>query len=144
MFRQIHPQLFLGNVIALRDLRILYQHEIVAVVDLAINEPPAQLGRDLIYCRFPLTDGEGNSPAILAMAIRCLSMLVKHELRTLVACSAGMSRSPAIAAAALAIHTRTPLEDNLSAILAQHPHDLSLPLWLNVKSTYEQIREENH
>ena len=35
---------------------------IEALVDLGLNERPVQLTRELIYCRFPLNDGGGNSP----------------------------------------------------------------------------------
>ena len=34
---------------------------IIAVVDLALEEPSAKLIRELIYCRLPIYDGPGNS-----------------------------------------------------------------------------------
>ena len=70
LIRKIHPDcLFLGNARDARDLQQLHDHRIAAVVDLAANEPPAQLNRDILYCRIPLIDGDGNSNAIIEIAV---------------------------------------------------------------------------
>ncbi|MFO7903760.1 MAG: dual specificity protein phosphatase family protein [Planctomycetota bacterium] len=140
MVREIHPDhLYLGNAMDARDLRLLYDNRIAAVVDLAVDEPPAQLARDMIYCRIPLNDGDGNSTAIIEMAVRCVVTLIEKDIRTMVACSAGMSRSPAIAAAAMAILTRTPADDCLTTITSHAPHDVSPILWPRVKTVYNEI-----
>ena len=125
MIREIDPdRLFIGNAMDARDLRLLYDNRIAAVVDLAVNEPPAQLARDMIYFRIPIIDGDGNSNAIIETAIRCVLTLIEKELRTLIACSAGMSRSPAIAAAAIALVTKQLPDECLTAIIAEVPHDV--------------------
>ncbi len=59
--------------------------------------------RDLVYCRFPLVDGAGNDARILKMAVHTVAELLRKEVKTLVFCSAGMSRAPSIAAAALTV-----------------------------------------
>ncbi len=125
-----NDQLFLGNAHDARDLKLLYENGIAAVVDLAINEPPAQLAREMIYCRFPLTDGSGNSSALLELAIHTTVMLLEQKLKTLVACSAGMSRSPCIAAAAISLLTGVPLQECLIGVVSNSPHDVS-PLFLS-------------
>jgi hypothetical protein len=128
-----------------RDLRLLSDFHVDAVVDLAANELPAQLSRDMIYCRFPIIDGEGSSGAIIEAAIRCVVTLISNELRTMVACNAGMSRSPAISAVALAIITGQSAEDLLTRIVAGAPHDVSPSLWLRVKAAYDEIgRNRGH
>ena len=140
LIREIHPdRLFIGNAMDARDLSQLYDNQIAAVVDLAINEPPAQLAREMIYCRIPIIDGDGNSNAILETAVRCVVTLLRTNIRTLVACSAGMSRSPAIAAAAIAIVTQRPPNECLTAITTDGPHDVSPILWSGVKSVYNRI-----
>src|SRR5258708_1657799 len=73
-----------------------------AVVRRAGEDPPLQPPRELIYCRFPLLDGSGNRGELLSVAVRTVGTLLERKLPTLVCCGAGMSRSPAIAAAALA------------------------------------------
>ncbi len=141
MIRAVHLDcLFVGNAMDARDLRLLADQRIAVVVDLAINEPPAQLARDMIYCRFPLNDGDGNPNATIELAIRCVVALIEHNIRTLLACSAGMSRSPAIAAAAMAIQTRTSPDACLTAIASTGPHDVSPQLWSRVKAVASQIR----
>lgn len=140
--RSIHSNvLYLGNAFDARDLTRLYEHEIVAVVDLAINEVPAQLAREMIYCRFPIVDGDGSSEAVIEMAIRTTVLLLQLQQRTLIACSAGMSRSPAVAAAALALLTNRPPEDCLLDIVANAPHDVSPTLWRRIKHVHESLHK---
>ncbi|MDY0169900.1 MAG: dual specificity protein phosphatase [Thermoguttaceae bacterium] len=131
--------LFLGNAADARDLRLLYDHRIAAVVDLALNEPPARLTHDMIYFRIPLCDGGGNGDTILEVAIRCVAALVAREVRTLVACRAGMSRAPAIAAAALALVRQSPPDECLTSIIADGPHDVSPALWTAVQGVYDEL-----
>ena len=129
----VSQRLWLGNAVDARDVRRLYELEIAAVVDLAIEEPPAQLGRDMIYCRFPLNDGAGNPAWLLRAAIDTVGYFFRESVNTLVACSGGMSRSPAIVAAVLATHRRNSLDDCLLEIVTGQPHDVSPFLWQDVK-----------
>src|SRR5262245_46533555 len=76
--RQIHPYcIHVGNALDARDLRRLYEAEIAAVIDLALEEKPAVLGREMIYCRFALVDGAGNSPIVLRAAVEMAQRLVE-------------------------------------------------------------------
>jgi protein-tyrosine phosphatase len=131
--------LFVGNAIDARDLRLLYDNGIRAVVDLAINEKPAQLGREMIYCRFPINDGDGNSNAIIALVIRTVEALVRDDTRTLVACSAGMSRSPAIAAITLAVLSGREPDECLRQVIDRAPNDISPILWTHIKGVYNEM-----
>lgn len=58
-------RLWIGNALDARDVSGVLRLGIEAVVDLAIEEPPIQYPRDLVYCRFPLVDGAENSPSVL-------------------------------------------------------------------------------
>ena len=124
---------WLGNALDARDLRRLYEAEIAAVVDLAIEERPAQLGREIVYLRFPLIDGAGNRPELLRLAIETVERLVKSQMPTLVACGAGMSRSPAIVAAALARVEKRAAEGVLQELVQGGPHDVSPLFWDDVR-----------
>ena len=138
MIRAVHLNLLhIGNALDARDLRLLYDSGIRAVIDLAINEPPAQLGREFIYCRFPLNDGDGNSDALIMLAIRTIATLIRHEIPTLVACSAGMSRAPSIAAGAIALMTGSDPDDCLMQLITDAPNDVSPILWTHVKRVYD-------
>jgi len=122
-----------------RDLKLLYDNRIAAVVDLAANESPAQLAREMIYCRVPILDGDGNADFIIETAIKTVVNLVENRIRTLVACSAGMSRAPSVAAVSTAIVTGRDPDDCLVEIIANAPNDVSPILWSRVKSVYNQI-----
>ncbi len=118
-------RILVADAISARDLRQLYDRNIAAVVDLAANEPPAVLGRDLIYCRFPLHDDGSNDTGVLSAAIHCVADLLELSRPLVVACSAGMSRSPTIAAAAVALRTDEPFVDCLQRLTSGTPRDLS-------------------
>jgi len=63
------------------------------------------------------------------MAIQTVVSLLKSQVPALVYCGAGMSRSPAIVAAALSIVQGGSPEEKLKEIVAGHPHDVSPQLW---------------
>ncbi|TWT86367.1 protein-tyrosine phosphatase family protein [Neorhodopirellula pilleata] len=131
--------LYIGDAISARDLKQIYDREFAAVLDLAANEPPAVLGRDIIYCRFPLSDDDSNDDAIVSAAIECLASLMEREFRTLVACSAGMSRSPMIAAAALSILSGDSHADSLARITTNAPLDVSPTLFSSVQRVHAKL-----
>jgi protein-tyrosine phosphatase len=128
--RQTLPDLlWLGHAGDVADLRKILDAGITALVDLALNEPIPQLTREVIYCRFPLVDGVGNSGSLLRAATQTVAMLLDMRTPTLVYCSNGMSRSPAIAAAALAMFTGKTAASCLELIAELGPHDVSAGLW---------------
>ena len=114
------------------DMAAIYDAGIEAVVDLALNEKPLQLPRELIYCRFPLNDGGGNSTQLLRAAVDSVESFIANQIPTLVGCSAGMSRSLAVTAAALAIIRGQSFDDTLVEMVVGQPHDVSPLLWSEV------------
>jgi hypothetical protein len=129
---EIRPYpLWLGHVGDARDLRGVLDRGITVLVDLAINEPPVTLTHELAYCRFPLVDGAGNAPWLLRIAIETTRALIAQRVPTLVFCSGGLSRSPAIAAAALALVESRTVEETMHTIvtaIAPHAADVSITL----------------
>lgn len=124
--------LWIGNAGDMRRVADLIDLGVAAVVDLAANEPVAVLPREIVYCRFPLLDGAGNERWMLRAAIETISGLLRDNVPTLVACSAGMSRSPALAAAAIArIEGRDPNECLMECVEGG-PADVSPLLWRDV------------
>ena len=103
--------LWLGHAGDARDKHELLRLGVGAVVDLAVEEPPAVAGHEMVYCRFPLLDGTENPPWLLRAAIEMTATLLRQKVPTLVACSSGVSRAPAIAAAALVLLGRPNLQD---------------------------------
>ncbi len=121
--------LWLGNARDARDVPAIMAQTIAAVVDVALEEPPAVLPRDVAYCRFPLIDGEGNSPAMIQAAVRTIASFLEAKTRTLITCGGGMSRSPSVAAMAIAQVERIQPEEALTRITATGPHDVSTVFW---------------
>lgn len=134
-----HGRLWLGNAVDVRDARQLHDFEVEAVVDLAYEEPFTQLTRGILYRRFPILGGAGNRTGVLSMAIETTAALIRHQTATLVACGAGMSRSPAVAAMALAVVRRVSPETCLLELTAAHPHDILPQLWNDLRKVYNQI-----
>ena len=85
--REVIPGLvWIGNARDGRDVTGILALEIEAVVHVAIEEPPCLFPREIIYCRFPLLDGEGNACSLLKTAVQTVSLLIAEKVPTLVAC----------------------------------------------------------
>lgn len=136
--REVTPGLvWIGNARDARDVAGILAIEITAVVDLAMEEPPCHFPREIIYCRFPLLDGEGNSPSLLRTAVQTIASLIQSRTPTLVACSGGMSRSPALTAAALAHANRESADEWLRKIAATGPYGVAPALWNDLRQCVE-------
>ncbi len=130
---QIKPHLlWVGHAGDGRDIHGLLASQLRAVVQLAVEEPAIETPRELIYCRFPLVDGPSNDPNIIRMAVMTVASLLQHRVPTLVCCGGGMSRSPAIAAAALSTASRKNIEDCLKLVTDSAPADILPGLWLEI------------
>jgi hypothetical protein len=124
--------LWLGHAGDARDKHELLRLGIGAVVDLAVEEPPAVAGHETVYCRFPLIDGTENPTWLLRAAIDTTATLLREKVPTLVCCSAGTSRAPAIAAAALVKLGRPSLQDALLYLADYGQFDVSAGLLQDV------------
>jgi ribosomal-protein-alanine N-acetyltransferase len=131
--RLISPhRLWLGHVGDAADVRAVREAGIAAMIDLAVNEAPARVSRETVYCRFPLTDGGGNERPVLRAAIETAAGFIRSGTPTLIFCSAGMSRTPAVAAAAVAVATGRPPGECLAEIAQLGSADVSPRLWAEV------------
>jgi protein-tyrosine phosphatase len=139
--RQISPHsLWIGHVVDVADLPAIHAAGIEALIDLGMNEPVSRITRELVYCRIPLIDGAGNRPEMLRLALQVTASLILAHVPTLVFCSAGMSRSPAIAAAALALATRAQPNECLTEVFADGPRDLSPGLWEDLMAIFRECQ----
>jgi len=129
MVRLEPHKLWIGNASDCRDSARIRSLGIAAVIDLAVNEPPPVLSRELTVCRFPLHDGMTNPNWLLAAAIKCVAGFVRANVPTLVCCSAGMSRAPTIASAGVAKATGKDPAEVLGEIRKLTHVDVSPGLW---------------
>jgi hypothetical protein len=135
-------RLWVGHAGDGRDFGEIFRRGIKAVVQLAIEEPPLQPPRELVYLRLPLLDGSGNDPALLRLAVDCVTSLLQRGTPTLVCCGGGMSRSPAIVAAALSAIEKTDAEPCLERVIQSHPADVSPGLWDEIRRASEVFSEK--
>ena len=80
--------LWLGHAGDVRDVPGMLAAGSSAVIDLAIEEAPGPMTRELLYCRFPLVDGPGNPPWMLRVAVELVAGLIRDDVATLVGCGA--------------------------------------------------------
>jgi protein-tyrosine phosphatase len=132
--------LWLGNAGDVRDLVAVRRSGVRAIVDLALNEVPLAVPRDLVYCRFPIVDGTANGRGLVRSAIETTSSLLRCGTPTLIFCSAGMSRTPAIAAGALALIGGRLPQECLMEVVKGAPADLSPAIWDEVVAAVQAIR----
>jgi hypothetical protein len=125
--------LWLGHAGDLRDPRPVLAAGIEAVVELADNEPFAPLPRELVRCRFPLSDGGANPPWLLRLAAEAVAALLRARVPTLVCCAGGLSRSVCIAAGAVALAEGRPLDEALTSLVSSGPADVSPGLLAQVR-----------
>jgi hypothetical protein len=124
--------LWIGTARDARDIKGVLDAGIEAIVDLAIMNEPVTPTRELVYLRFPLIDGGGNPPWLICAAALAVEDLTRLNVPTLVACDGGMSRSIAIAAAAM-YWAYEGVEKALHQIAQSGPADVHPALWADVK-----------
>jgi hypothetical protein len=79
-----------------------------------------------------LVDGVGNDEVVLNLAISTLATLIRMRIPTLVCSNLGLSRSPAMAAAALAMAHQESPEACLQRVVEHHHGDVSPGLWSEI------------
>jgi protein-tyrosine phosphatase len=138
---QILPYpLWLGHAGESRDFKKVFDLGVKVIMQLAAEEPSLQTPRELVFCRFPLLDGPGNRAELLFLAVSTVATLVKMRVPTLVTCGAGISRCPAVAAAALSMIHHEPPETYLEKVLEHHPGDVSPGFWQEITSLLPTLR----
>ena len=129
----VPKQLWIGSAVEVRQISRVLDAGVEALVDLALEERPPSVTRDVVYCRFPLNDGRGNPPKLHRAADDAGVSLLEKRVTTLGYCGGGMSRSPEIVAAALAASRGGSFDKTLAGITAGRPHDVSPGFWVDVK-----------
>ena len=124
--RQITGRLlWVGNPGDTLNVRGIIDAGIEAVVEVADNEPPATLPREIVRCRFPLSDGGDNSAWLLRLAADTVAAFLRARIPAIVCCSGGMNRSVCIAAAGLSIANGHQLDETLIEVIGSGPADVS-------------------
>ncbi|MBX3450022.1 MAG: dual specificity protein phosphatase family protein [Planctomycetaceae bacterium] len=131
--RQVHgTSLWIGNAGDLRKPASIFDKGIEAVIDVAEEEPVSTLPRSLMYFRLPLADDASNTNWKVELAIEKAANLLQREVPTLIACSAGLSRSLCVAAGAIARVRRIDPHEALAKVIESGPADISPGFWEQV------------
>jgi protein-tyrosine phosphatase len=125
--------LWLGHAGDLRDPRPILTAGVEAVVELADSEVFASLPRELVRCRFPLSDGGFNPPWLLRLASESVAALLRAGVPTLVCCACGLNRSVCVTAGAVALVERRSLDEALLSVVGSGPADVSPGLFAQVR-----------
>ncbi len=139
---QAAPHLWIGPQADARRPDMLFAEAIEAVVDLAPDETALNTPREVVYLRIPLVDGTGNPPWRLRAAVEVTMRLLTRQVPTLVVCGAGISRSVAIAAAALSHVSRSAPPACLERLARRHAVDVSPGLWTAVLAALADAEEK--
>jgi atypical dual specificity phosphatase len=123
---EVASGLFVGTVDDAGDGSLLRDHGVTVVVSLTHGGPDGGYPDGVTVVDVPMKDGPRNDRGAVDRAVTAVSSrLDDHGL--LVHCSAGASRSPAVAATALALHEGIGLDDAFRRIRARRdavdPHD---------------------
>ncbi len=125
--------LWLGNAGDLSDARAILAAGVEAVVELADSETFAVLPRELVRCRFPLSDGGNNPPWLVRLAVETFSALLRAGVSVLICCSAGMSRSVCVAAGGIALADARLVAESLATVAGSGPADVSPGLLMQLQ-----------
>ncbi|OYR66010.1 protein phosphatase [Halorubrum ezzemoulense] len=121
---EVAPGLLVGTMSDADDESLLRRRGVDAVVSLTHDDPDTGA---VARVDTPMTDGPRNEYEAFAAAAETVVERREAGQRVLVHCSAGASRSPAVAAAAMARLTDRGLDEAFEQVLAQRsevdPHD---------------------
>ena len=101
---EIADRLFVGTVEDAGDEALIRKHSIVSIVSLTHSEPDGGFPSDLTVKNVPMRDGPRNDQQRFDRALTHVLSCLKAGDNLLVHCSVGASRSPAVAATALALY----------------------------------------
>lgn len=107
---EVADGLFIGTVADAGDNALTSEHSIAIIVSLTHSDPDGGFPSDLTVENVPMRDGPQNDQQKFDRAATHVLSCLKTEDNLLVHCSAGASRSPAVAATALALYDEIRLE----------------------------------
>jgi protein-tyrosine phosphatase len=123
---EVASGLFVGTTADAGDGSRLREHGVTVVVSLTHGDPDGGYPDGTTVVEVPMVDGPRNDRAAFDRAVTAVESRLGGS-GVLVHCSAGASRSPAVAATALALSEGIGLDDAFQRVMARRdavdPHD---------------------
>jgi protein-tyrosine phosphatase len=107
---EVADGLFVGTVEDAGNKALIREYSIATVISLTHSEPDGGFPSDLTIKNVPMIDGPRNDQQRFAQGVTNVLSCLETGDNILVHCSAGASRSPAVAATALALYNNIGLE----------------------------------
>ena len=115
---QVFSGIFVGTESDAGDEPLLRKHGVDVVLSLTHSNPDTG---DVNRVDVPMTDGPQNSYQAFAEAVETVVQQHENNHRVLIHCSAGSSRSPSVAAAAITHLSDTTLNEAFNQIIETRP-----------------------
>jgi predicted protein tyrosine phosphatase len=135
---EVASGLYVGAIDDAGDQSRLAEHRISVVLSLTHAEPETGFPADVTVVRLPMMDGPRNDHQTFVRAVNEAVTRWEAGNRVLVHCSAGASRSPAVAATAVSLSTDRTLETAFQQLkerrAAVEPHEALLRQAASVSS----------
>jgi protein-tyrosine phosphatase len=107
---EVASGLYVGSIEDVEDRSVLDENRISVIISLTHAEPETDFPAGVTVVRTPMMDGPQNEYQTFVRAVEEVLTRWDTDNRVLVHCSAGASRSPAVAATALSLSTDRTLE----------------------------------
>jgi protein-tyrosine phosphatase len=124
---RVAEHLFVGSIEDAGDASLLRKHSVDMVVSLTYTGPEAGFPDSVSVAQYAMMDGPRNEKEVFKEAVEAIVRGLESGKTVLVHCSRGASRSPAVAAVAVALHQGIDIEDTFELIRERRdvvdPHD---------------------
>jgi predicted protein tyrosine phosphatase len=111
---EVAPNLFVGTLADAGDRALLQEHGVDSIVSLTHGDPESGFPVPVSNCA--MMDGPRNKQETFRTAVETVLAGLERGETTLVHCSRGASRSPSVAATAVALHTEISIEEAFELI----------------------------
>jgi predicted protein tyrosine phosphatase len=118
---EVASALHVGSIDDAADQSLLAEHRISVIVSLTHAEPETGFPPDVTVVRLPMMDGPRNDRQTFLRAVDETVTRWEAGDRVLVHCSAGASRSPAVAATVVSLSTDRTLETVFQQLKERRP-----------------------
>ena len=118
---RITPAIYIGDIHDAANAQWLSEGSPTAVLKLTHGDPETPYPDDVTVSEVPMIDGPQNDYEDFVRAVGALLELLEDDHTVFVHCTAGISRSGSVTAAALAVRRETSFEAALEAVTQHRP-----------------------